>query len=147
MSAATAQSLRHAAGALLAGTLFGLGLVISGMTDPANVIAFLDVTGAWDPRLAFVMGAAVAVAAPAFWWVQERQRTLTGEPAHLPGTRGIDRRLVLGALIFGVGWGLAGICPGPGLVAGALGSAPALMFVLAMLTGMLAWRAAARPPG
>lgn len=141
----TPADWRHAASALLAGALFGVGLVVSGMTDPANVIAFLDVTGAWDPRLAFVMAAAVAVAAPAFWWVQRRQRTLAGEPAHLPGTRGIDRRLVLGSLLFGIGWGLAGICPGPGLVASALGSAQALLFVLAMLAGMLAWRWFGRP--
>lgn len=131
-----AHTGRHAAVALLAGALFGLGLLISGMTDPANVIAFLDVTGAWDPRLAFVMGSAVAVAAPAFWWVQRRQRTLLAEPAHLPGTRGIDRRLVAGSLLFGIGWGLAGICPGPGLVAAALGSRGALLFTAAMLAGM-----------
>ena len=129
-------SIRQAAVALLAGALFGLGLVISGMTDPANVIAFLDVTGAWDSRLAFVMGGAVAVAAPAFWWVQRHRRTLLAEPAQLPATRGIDRRLVAGSLLFGIGWGLAGICPGPGVVAAALGSGGALLFTGALLVGM-----------
>ena len=129
-------SIRQAAVALLAGALFGLGLVISGMTDPANVIAFLDVTGAWDPRLAFVMGGAVAVAAPAFWWVQRHRRTLLAEPAQLPATRGIDQRLVAGSLLFGIGWGLAGICPGPGVVAAALGSGGARLFTGAMLVGM-----------
>lgn len=139
MSAAPTRTLLHTAGALLAGAVFGLGLVISGMADPANVIGFLDVTGAWDPRLAFVMGAAVLVAAPAFWWVQRRQRTLEGEPVRLPAKHPVDRRLVVGSVIFGAGWGLSGICPGPGLVDVALGSDAALLFVAAMAVGMLAW--------
>ncbi|MBP7453181.1 MAG: YeeE/YedE family protein [Ottowia sp.] len=133
------------AGALFAGGLFGLGLLISGMTDPVNVIGFLDVTGAWNPRLAFVMGAAVVVAAPAFWWVGRRGRTLAGEAAQLPTARNIDRRLVAGSLLFGIGWGLAGICPGPGIVATALGSGQAAVFVIAMAAGMLAWRLWQRP--
>ncbi|MFV0679830.1 DUF6691 family protein [Ottowia sp.] len=125
--------------ALIAGALFGVGLLISGMTNPAYVIAFLDVTGAWDPRLAFVMAAAVTVAAPAFWWVRRHPRSLSGQAIHLPGTRHVDRRLVIGSLMFGAGWGLAGICPGPGLVASALGQRQALLFVAAMLVGMLGW--------
>mgnify|MGYP000894205061 CR=1 FL=1 len=132
------------AGALLAGGLFGLGLLVSGMTEPANVIGFLDVTGAWNPRLALVMASAVAVAAPAFWWAGRRRQTLAGQPVHLPGTHGIDRKLRAGSLLFGIGWGLAGICPGPGIVASALGSGQALLFVAAMGAGMLGWRLLAR---
>jgi hypothetical protein len=145
MSANAPKKWPYAAGALLAGALSGLGLLISGMTNPANVMAFLDVTGAWDPRLALVMAAAVAVAAPAYGWARRHRQTLTGEPLHLPGTRHIDARLVTGSLLFGTGWGLAGICPGPGLVASALGQQQALLFVLAMVAGMLVWHAVARP--
>ena len=121
---------------VLAGALFGLGLLCSGMVDPAKVLAFLDVLGRWDPRLAGVMAAAVAVAAPAFWWVARRGRALSGAPVELPPTRGLDARLVCGSLLFGAGWGLAGLCPGPALVAAALGSGGALLFVAAMLAGM-----------
>jgi hypothetical protein len=151
MSAHTTPAARRpapwlpCAGALLAGSLFGLGLLLSGMTDPANVIGFLDVTGAWNPRLALVMASAVAVAAPAFWWAARQSRTPTGLPMQLPPrTRRIDRPLLVGSLLFGIGWGLAGICPGPGIVASALGSGQALLFVAAMGAGMLGWRLLAR---
>ncbi|QPF73324.1 YeeE/YedE family protein [Roseateles sp. DAIF2] len=122
--------------ALLAGLLFGLGLILSGMADPAKVLGFLDLAGAWDPSLALVMAGAIAVALPAFAWAGRRERALLGEVMQLPAARRIDRRLVLGSLAFGIGWGLAGFCPGPALVALGLGEGKALVFVAAMLAGM-----------
>ncbi len=134
--------------ALLSGLVFGLGLILSGMTDPVKVQAFLDVAGAWDPSLALVMGGAVAVGSPAFAFAKRRERAWSGAPMALPTATRIDARLVAGGALFGVGWGLAGYCPGPALVALASGSAPAAWFVAAMLVGMLlhdtvwsAWRA------
>ncbi len=123
--------------ALLAGALFGSGLLLSGMTNPANVIAFLDVTGAWSPALAVTMGGAVAVAAPAFLYVRRHGRTLDAESITLPDRRRIDRRLLVGAALFGVGWGLVGLCPGPALTGLVGGSPQVLLFVLAMLAGMV----------
>lgn len=128
--------------AFLAGLLFGGGLLLSGMTTPANVLAFLDLAGAWNPALAVVMASAVLVAAPAFWWVRRRQRTLLGTPAPLANRRPLDRRLFLGSALFGIGWGLSGICPGPGLVIAAGGSAGGLVFVATMSLGM--WLVAQR---
>jgi uncharacterized membrane protein YedE/YeeE len=122
--------------ALLAGLVFGIGLILSGMTDPSKVIGFLDLAGDWDPSLGFVMGGAVAVGVIAFRLAGSRQQSLLGEVMHLPTARHIDRRLVLGGLAFGVGWGLAGFCPGPALVSLATGSSQALIFVIAMLAGM-----------
>lgn len=124
--------------ALLAGLLFGSGLVLSGMTTPANIIAFLDIAGDWNPALAIVMASAIAVAAPAFLVVRRRQRTLLGEATALDNRRPVDRSLVLGSAIFGAGWGLSGICPGPGLVIAASGSVGAVVFVIAVSAGMLA---------
>ena len=121
----------------LIGLLFGLGLLVSGMTDPGKVIGFLDVAGAWDPSLAFVMGGAVAVSAVAFALARGRTTAFLGGAMRWPTTRTIDGRLVIGSVVFGVGWGLAGFCPGPALVAGAAGHAPALVFTIAMLVGML----------
>jgi uncharacterized protein len=126
----------HTLLALAAGLVFGLGLIVSGMADPAKVIGFLDLAGAWDPSLALVMGGAIAVALPAFTLARRRERSLLGAPMQLPATTAIDRRLVLGSLAFGVGWGLAGFCPGPALVALGLLRWEALLFVLAMLLGM-----------
>jgi hypothetical protein len=120
--------------ALGSGLLFGLGLLLAGMADPAKVQAFLDLAGAWDPSLMLVMGGAVAVSALAYAWARRRQRTVFGTPLHLPQGRDIDRRLVTGSLLFGIGWGLAGICPGPALVLLAQGKA--LWFVGAMFAGM-----------
>ncbi len=100
----------------LLGLLFGAGLVISGMTDPARVIGFLDVAGAWNPSLAFVMGGAIAVSLPAFARARSRPTSLLGGPIGLPDRRRIDTPLVAGAALFGIGWGLSGICPGPALV-------------------------------
>ncbi|GIX24629.1 MULTISPECIES: YeeE/YedE family protein [Caldimonas] len=118
------------------GLIFGLGLILSGMTDPGKVLGFLDVFGAWDPSLAFVMGGAIAVGVGAFAVARRRTTSFLGGAMHLPQRRDIDRRLVWGSLTFGVGWGLAGFCPGPALVSlGAL-QPKALVFVLAMLAGM-----------
>ena len=122
--------------AFLAGLLFGTGLLLSGMTTPANVLAFLDIAGAWNPALAIVMASAIAVAAPAFLLVRRRQHTLLGAATALTNTRPLDRPLLAGSAVFGVGWGLSGICPGPGLVIAASGSTGALVFVAAMSAGM-----------
>ena len=122
--------------ALLSGLVFGLGLVLSGMTDPAKVLGFLDVAGIWDPSLALVMGGAIAVAAPAFAWLRRRQRSVLEAPLQWPTRTTLDRRLVLGSLAFGAGWGLAGFCPGPALVSAAEGHREAWWFVAAMAAGM-----------
>ncbi|MES2511818.1 MAG: YeeE/YedE family protein [Pseudomonadota bacterium] len=122
---------------LLAGLVFGLGLIISGMANPSKVLGFLDLAGAWDPSLAFVMGGAVAVGLAAFRLAGNRSRSLLGADMQLPSARQIDRRLVLGSLLFGVGWGIAGFCPGPALVALGMGERKAMVFVAAMLAGML----------
>jgi uncharacterized membrane protein YedE/YeeE len=120
----------------LAGVIFGLGLIVSGMADPAKVLGFLDLAGAWDPSLAFVMASAIAVGAVAFGVARERTVSFLGVEMNLPKTRRIDRRLVAGSLMFGIGWGVAGFCPGPGLVALGMGEIKALVFVVAMLIGM-----------
>lgn len=105
--------------ALLSGVIFGLGLIIAGMANPAKVLAFLDITGQWDPSLALVMVGAIAVAAPAFMWARRRERSLLGEPLQIPAARRVDRRLLVGSALFGIGWGIAGICPpGPGVGGG-----------------------------
>ena len=122
--------------AALSGLLFGLGLIASGMVDPAKVLGFLDLAGAWDPSLAFVMAGAIAVGLPVFALAARRRESLLGLPMQLPRSTGVDRRLVGGSLLFGIGWGLAGLCPGPALVVAAVGDAKALGFVAAMLAGM-----------
>lgn len=119
-----------------AGLLFGLGLILAGMTDPGKVQGFLDLAGAWDPSLAFVMGGAVLVSFFAFALARRRTSNFLGGAMQLPGRRDIDRPLVVGSLVFGIGWGLAGFCPGPALVALGAGHWQALVFVLAMLAGM-----------
>lgn len=121
---------------LLAGLVFGLGLIVSGMADPAKVLGFLDLAGAWDPSLAFVMAGAIAVGGLAFAMARKRTVSLLGAEMKLPPSRGIDGRLVIGSVVFGIGWGVAGFCPGPGLVALGMGEAKALVFVAAMLVGM-----------
>jgi uncharacterized membrane protein YedE/YeeE len=122
--------------AFAAGLLFGLGLILSGMTNPAKVIGFLDVTGNWDPSLAFVMGGAILVGLVSFWVAGKRKLSLLGEPMRLPTLRTIDRRLVLGSVTFGIGWGLAGFCPGPALASLLSGSMKPILFVIAMVAGM-----------
>jgi len=131
---------------LLAGLVFGLGLIISGMANPAKVLGFLDLAGAWDPSLALVMVGANAVGLGAFALARRRTRSFLSLKLQLPTSRHIDRRLVVGSLLFGVGWGSAGFCPGPALVALGMAEAKAAVFVLAMLVGMaifewLEWRA------
>jgi uncharacterized membrane protein YedE/YeeE len=122
--------------AFLTGLIFGLGLILSGMTNPAKVIGFLDVAGAWNPSLLFVMGGAIFIAAIAFHLVNIRPKSLLGGIIHLPTARQIDRRLALGGLTFGVGWGIAGYCPGPALASLTIGESKPLIFVVAMLVGM-----------
>jgi uncharacterized protein len=122
--------------ALFAGLTFGLGLMLSGMTNPSKVLAFLDVTGAWDPSLAFVMVGAIAIAAVAFASVKKRNQSLLAQKMQFPNTRDIDMTLILGSLSFGVGWGLAGICPGPALVLLGMLSLKGIVFVIFMGFGM-----------
>ena len=119
-----------------AGLVFGLGLLVSGLTNPAKVLAFLDLGGAWDPSLLCTMGGAIAVAALAFRSARRRGRTLLGAALRLPSATDIDRRLVLGSVAFGIGWGLAGFCPGPAIASLGAGSSKPLPFVLAMVAGM-----------
>jgi hypothetical protein len=121
----------------LCGLLFGIGLIVSGMADPANVIGFLDLGGAWNPQLALVMAGAVGVGLAGFALLRQRRRPLLGDGTmHWPAASGIDRKLIVGSLLFGTGWGLAGFCPGPALVGVGLGSGDAVVFTVAMLAGM-----------
>ena len=134
---APAQSRVVALGiAALAGVMFGAGLVISGMTQPARIVGFLDPLDGWDPSLAFVMAGAVAVYAVAHAVIRRRARPWFDARFDVPVRAEIDARLVVGAAVFGIGWGLGGFCPGPGIVAAAGGSTSALVFVIAMLAGM-----------
>ena len=118
------------------GLLFGLGLLLSGMTDPGKVIGFLDIFGNWDPSLAFVMGGAIALGFFAFSLAKKKTSTFLGGPVHLPKFNQIDMPLMLGAILFGAGWGLAGFCPGPALVSMASGQVKAAAFVFFMILGM-----------
>jgi uncharacterized membrane protein YedE/YeeE len=127
--------MKSATSAFGAGALFGAGLAISGMTKPSKIIGFLDPFGAWDPSLAFVMIGAIAVHFVAHRLIARRASPLFDAMFHWPTRKEIDARLVIGAAIFGVGWALAGFCPGPGLVAAASGMAPALVFVVGMTLG------------
>lgn len=122
--------------ALITGLVFGIGLIVAGMTNPAKVLGFLDLAGRWDPSLALVMAGAILVAFPAFRVAARRRQSLLGEPMHLPTATRIDRQLVLGSLAFGAGWGLAGFCPGPALASIATGALQPLIFCAAMLAGM-----------
>ncbi len=121
--------------ALLAGTVFGLGLIVADMINPTKVIGFLNITGAWDPSLALVMGAAVMVGLPTFWYAKRRVKSVCGDPLNWPSHRAMDWRLIGGSLAFGAGWGLAGLCPGPALVTAASGNLMAILFVAAMFIG------------
>lgn len=131
------RSTTHRLIEFIVGLLFGWGLLISGMTDPGKVIGFLDLTGSWDPSLALVIGGAIAVGFFAFGTAKKRTSNFLGGALHLPTSSDIDKRLILGALLFGAGWGLAGFCPGPGIVSMAAGQPKAAVFVVAMLAGML----------
>jgi len=122
--------------AFVAGLSFSLGLIQSGMLVPAPVLGFLDVTGAWSPGLAVVMATAIAVAAPAYFWVRYKHKTLLKHPSGVPRRRPPDVRLVVGSVVFGVGWGLSGLWPGSGLVLAGSGNMGAICFVLAMMAAM-----------
>jgi uncharacterized membrane protein YedE/YeeE len=132
--------------ALIVGLLFGVGLIVSGMADPSKVLGFLDLAGRWNPSLAFVMAGAILAALAGFRFAAGRERSLLGGAMRLPGATKIDRRLVLGGLAFGVGWGLAGYCPGPALASLASGGAKPLIFSAAMVAGMLIFELLERLP-
>lgn len=129
------MSAHRVAWALLAGALFGLGLAVSGMTDPDKVLNFLDIAGRWDPSLALVMGGALAVSVPGFAWVRRRGVALTGGAIPPKPAPEFDTRLLVGSALFGVGWGIAGYCPGPALANLAHGALEPVLFVLALLAG------------
>ncbi|MDO9392625.1 MAG: YeeE/YedE family protein [Methylotenera sp.] len=122
--------------ALLSGIIFGLGLILAGMADPAKVLAFLDLAGLWDPSLGLVMGGAIAVGLVAFKIAGKRSSSFLGLPMNLPTSRIIDKRLVIGGMVFGIGWGLVGICPAPAFVLLGAGSIKGIVFLIAMLIGM-----------
>jgi uncharacterized membrane protein YedE/YeeE len=130
--------------ALIAGLVFGAGLVLSGMADPTKVLAFLDLgaipAGGWDPSLAFVMGGALAVTVPGFAWARRQAQPIAAERFQWPQASAIDIRLILGSVVFGIGWGLAGICPGPALTLLAFDGSSALIFFAAMLAGMIGFK-------
>ena len=126
----------HVVASFAAGLVFGFGLILSGMANPAKVLGFLDLAGAWDPSLAIVMAGAIAVGIFAFALARKRTVSYLGLEMRLPTARRIDRRLVGGSVVFGIGWGIAGFCPGPGLVALGMGEWKAVVFVAAMIAGM-----------
>lgn len=128
--------MKKLAFAFIGGLAFGAGLILAGMANPAKVLGFLDLAGRWDPSLAFVMGGAIAVGLFGFRLARANPLAWSGEPRAWPALRQLDKRLVVGALVFGVGWGIAGICPGPALVLLGAGSGKGLIFVVAMLIGM-----------
>lgn len=128
--------MQHRISEFLVGLLFGLGLILSGMTDPGKVLGFLDISGVWDPSLALVMAGAIAVGFFAFAIAKKRTVNFLGGALHLPKGHQIDKPLVIGAMLFGAGWGLAGFCPGPGLVSLASGNLKGAVFVALMLVGM-----------
>jgi hypothetical protein len=128
------------ASAFVVGLLFGLGLLVSGMADPAKVLAFLDVTGRWDPSLALVMAGAVAVSATGYLVARRRRRPVLASGLEIPTRRDFDPRLIAGAAVFGIGWGLAGLCPGPALTILTVAPTKAATFVTAMVAGMLMFR-------
>lgn len=123
--------------AAIVGLVFGLGLLVSGMADPHKVLGFLDLAGAWDPSLALVMGGAIAVGLPGFALARQRERSLLGEAMQVPASKALDAPLVVGSVLFGIGWGLAGYCPGPALVGITAGMESAAIFSAAMLAGMV----------
>lgn len=131
--------MRHRLSEFLVGLLFGLGLLLSGMTDPNKVLGFLDLFGSWDPSLALVMAGAIGIGVFAFALAKKRTVSFLGGAMRLPTSNQIDRRLIVGALMFGAGWGLAGFCPGPALVSLAAGQPKAAIFVFFMVAGMIAF--------
>lgn len=133
--------------ALLCGSLFGAGLAISGMIDPAKVLGFLDVAGDWDPSLAFVMAGAIVVYAPVAWWARRGRRAWCGGEVPNPKSSGVDARLLGGAVLFGLGWGLVGLCPGPALASLSVAASDTWIFVVALVVGVLLQSALARRTG
>ena len=136
----------HGAASMGAGIVFGIGLAVAQMTDPRKVLAFLDVAGAWDASLLFVLGGAVTLSVVTFRWILSRSAPLLDERFHLPRNAALDTRLIAGSAIFGIGWGLAGYCPGPAIASLGFGNPEALWFVPAMVAGMMLhrWQVAAR---
>ena len=132
--------MAHALGALLAGILFGLGLAVSQMINPAKVLGFLDIAGRWDPSLALVMAGALGVTALGYYFVLRRPAPLLAARFEVPTVHEIDRRLLAGAVVFGIGWGLVGFCPGPAIASLAYGVEESLIFAAAMLAGMALFR-------
>jgi uncharacterized membrane protein YedE/YeeE len=128
--------MQHRVTEFLVGLLFGVGLIVAGMTDPSKVLGFLDLAGTWDPSLAFVMGGGILVGLGAFATAKKRTTTFFGGAMHLLTSTDIDKRLIGGGLLFGAGWGLAGFCPGPAIVSMGAGQPKAAVFVAAMLAGM-----------
>ncbi|QDL56488.1 YeeE/YedE family protein [Rhodoferax aquaticus] len=128
--------MQHRVTEFFVGLLFGLGLIVAGMTDPSKVLGFLDLAGHWDPSLAFVMGGAILVGLGAFAVAKKRTTNFLGGALHLPTSTDIDKRLIAGGLLFGAGWGIAGFCPGPAIVSLGAGQPKAAVFVVAMLAGM-----------
>jgi uncharacterized protein len=128
--------MRQVATAFVCGLLFGIGLIVSQMSNPAKVIGFLDITGQWDPSLAFVMAGAVAVFALGYRLALRRSAPLLDKSFALPGKTNVDKALISGSLLFGLGWGLAGLCPGPAIVSSSFGDPRIWMFIVAMLSGM-----------
>lgn len=136
--------MKYHIASLFAGLIFGLGLIVSGMANPEKVLGFLDIAGAWDPSLAFVMGGAVIVGLVAFTIARRRTLSFLGFNIKLPTNTQIDKRLIAGSMMFGVGWGIAGFCPGPALVAFGAGEIKAVVFVASMVTGMILFEIAER---
>lgn len=128
----------------IVGLIFGVGLIFAGMTDPSKVIGFLDIAGQWDPSLAFVMGGAILVGLVAFRFAKKRTASFIGGAMHLPSKSDINRRLVIGSLLFGAGWGMAGFCPGPAITSIGTGNPKAVIFVIAMIAGMALYELADR---
>lgn len=122
--------------AAISGLIFGLGLIIAGMANPAKVLAFLDITGAWDPSLALVMADAIGIAILPFTILKKKNQSWSGEPLRFPTKTAIDKRLIIGSLLFGIGWGIAGICPGPSIILLGMGLAKGAAFVATMCVGM-----------
>ncbi|MBZ2167987.1 YeeE/YedE family protein [Marinobacter sp. F4216] len=129
--------MKQTLAALIAGLVFGIGLIVSGMANPEKVLGFLDLAGLWDPSLAFVMGGAIIVGLVAFSVARRRTLSFLGLKMNIPQSNQIDKRLVFGSLVFGIGWGIAGFCPGPGLVALGAGEGKAAVFVASMIGGMI----------
>jgi uncharacterized membrane protein YedE/YeeE len=126
--------------AFASGLIFGLGLILAGMANPAKVLGFLDVAGTWDPSLAFVMAGAIMIGFVAFLFAKKRTQSFLGLPMQMPTNQLIDKKLVFGSALFGIGWGLAGICPGPGIVLLGVGGVKGLVFVSALVLGVLIFR-------